>query len=172
MSYRNQLDSYIARLQRRLRLGAWLRGAAIFTGTALIVTVSLVLVLNRFAFPAHGVVLSRFMILAALAAAALYGMALPIMRLTEARATHHAEAAIPELEQRLTTFQERARGGSDPFLELLAAELFSVWDLSPGLQLRLRPVLFRSAPIASPPSIAATSAIPTTLLLRLRRASP
>jgi hypothetical protein len=122
MSYRNQLDSYIARLQRRLRLGAWLRGAAIFTGTALIVTVSLVVVLNRFAFPAHGVVLSRFMILAALAAAALYGMALPIMRLSEARATQHAEAAIPELEQRLTTFQERAKRGSDPFLELLAAD--------------------------------------------------
>ncbi|HEY6845801.1 MAG TPA: hypothetical protein VI320_06270 [Terracidiphilus sp.] len=122
MSYRNQLDSYIARLQRRLRLGAWLRGAAIFTGTALIVTVSLVLVLNRFAFPAHGVLLSRFMILAALAAAALFGIALPIMRLTQARATDHAEAALPELEQRLTTFQERAQRGNDPFLELLAAD--------------------------------------------------
>jgi len=38
MSKRNELNSYIARLQQRLRLGAWLRGAAIFTGTALFVT--------------------------------------------------------------------------------------------------------------------------------------
>src|SRR5260370_4069049 len=42
MSKRNELNSYIARLQQRLRLGAWLRGAAIFTGTALVVTVALV----------------------------------------------------------------------------------------------------------------------------------
>jgi hypothetical protein len=122
MSYRDELDSYIARLQRRLRLGAWLRGAAIFAVTALIVTVSLALVLNRFAFPAQGVVLSRFMILAALALAAVFGIALPIKRLTQARATHHAEAANPELEQRLTTFQERKRYGNDLFLELLAAD--------------------------------------------------
>jgi hypothetical protein len=122
MSYRSELDSYIARLQRRLRLGAWLQGAAIFTGTALIVTVALTLTLNRFAFPTHGVVLSRFVILAALAAAAVFGIALPIMRLTQARATHHAEAANPELEQRLTTFQESVRREDDPFVELLAAD--------------------------------------------------
>ena len=41
MSKQNELNSYIARLQQRLRLGAWLRGAAIFTGTALLVTVVL-----------------------------------------------------------------------------------------------------------------------------------
>jgi hypothetical protein len=122
MSYRDELDSYIARLQRRLRLGAWLRGAAIFAATALIVTVSLALLLNRFAFPAQGVVLSRFMILAALALAAVFGIALPIKRLTQVRATHHAEAANPELEQRLTTFQERKIHGNDLFLELLAAD--------------------------------------------------
>jgi hypothetical protein len=55
MSNHDELNAYIARLQQRLRLGAWLRGAAIFTGTALSVTVVLVLVLNHFAFPAHGV---------------------------------------------------------------------------------------------------------------------
>ena len=53
MSNHSQLNSYIAQLQQRLRLGAWLRGAAIFAGTALVVTVALVLLLNRFAFPAH-----------------------------------------------------------------------------------------------------------------------
>jgi hypothetical protein len=122
MSNRNQLNSYIARLQHRLRLGAWLRGSAIFTGTALIVTVLLVLVLNRFAFPAHGVNAARAVIFVALAAAAIFGLALPLIRATRAWAVRHAEAANPELQQRLTTFQERQNKGDDPFLELLAAD--------------------------------------------------
>src|SRR5271163_3644746 len=103
MSKRNELNSYIARLQQRLRLGAWLRGAAIFTGTALAVTVVLVLVLNHLAFPTHGVAIARLAIFVALAAAAITGVALPLMALTRARAVHRAETANPELEQRLTT---------------------------------------------------------------------
>ncbi len=42
--------------------------------------------------------------------------------MTRARAVRKAEAANPELEQRLTTFHEAERKGSDPFLELLAAD--------------------------------------------------
>ncbi|MGC2768696.1 MAG: hypothetical protein WB607_24550 [Candidatus Acidiferrum sp.] len=122
MSNRNELNSYVSRLQQRLRLGAWLRGAAIFTSTALLVTVLLVLLLNRFAFPAHGVNAARVVIFAALAAAAALGLALPLVRATRAWAVYNAEAANPELQQRLTTFQERESKGDDPFLELLAAD--------------------------------------------------
>jgi Domain of unknown function (DUF4175) len=122
MSYRNELNSYIERLHHRLRLGAWLRGAVIFTGTALLVTVVLVLLLNRLAFPAHGITLSRVMILAALAAAAIFGVALPIQRLTAAQAVRHAELASAELGQRLMTYQERASQENHPFMELLAAD--------------------------------------------------
>ena len=93
MSYRNELNSYITRLHHRLRLGTWLRGAAIFTTTALLVTVILVLLLNQLAFPAHGISLSRVVILAALAVAAIFGVALPIQRLTRAQAVRHAELA-------------------------------------------------------------------------------
>lgn len=122
MSKYTELSSYIASLQQRLRLGAWLRGAAIFTGTALTVTVVLVLVLNHLAFPTHGVAIARLAILVALAAAAIAGIALPVTALTRARAVHRAESANPELEQRLTTFEERSSKGDDPFLELLAAD--------------------------------------------------
>jgi hypothetical protein len=125
MSKRNELNSYIARLQQRLRLGAWLRGAAIFTGTALVVTVGLVLLLNHYAFPAHGVTGARLALLAALAAVAGFGIALPLMRLTRGRVVREAEAAHSGLEQRLTTFHERERDGGDPFLELLAADTLS-----------------------------------------------
>lgn len=122
MSHSTQLHLYIARLRKRMRLGAWLRGAVIFTGTALAVTIALVLVLNHFAFPARGIVWGRFSILLALAAAAALGLALPLLRLTRARAVRQAEIANPELEQRLTTFEEHAAHGDDPFLELLAAD--------------------------------------------------
>jgi hypothetical protein len=125
MSRQHELNSYIARLQRRLQLGAWLRGAAIFTGTALIVTIALVLLLNHFAFPAHGVAGARLALLTALAAAAAFGIALPLMRLTRAHAVREAETAHPEFQQRLMTFHERDRDGNDPFLELLAADTLS-----------------------------------------------
>jgi hypothetical protein len=125
MSRQRELDSYIAQLQQRLRLGAWVRGATIFTGTALAVTVGLVLLLNRFAFPAHGVTGARFALLAALASAAAFGIALPVVRLTRERAVRKAEAANPELEQRLTTFFDRQREG-DPFIELLAGDTLAL----------------------------------------------
>jgi hypothetical protein len=122
MSNHSELSSYIAKLQKRLRLGAWLRGAAIFAGTALIVTVLLVLLLNRFAFPAHGVTAARLTIFVALAAVAVFGIAVPLARVTREWVVRNAEAANPALEQRLTTFQERASESNDPFLELLAAD--------------------------------------------------
>ncbi len=125
MSRRDELNSYIVRLQRRLRAGAWLRGAAIFAGTALIVTVTLVLLLNHFAFPAHGVAGARLALLVALAAAATFGIALPIVRLTKAHVVREVETTHPEFQQRLTTFHERDRNSRDPFLELLAADTMS-----------------------------------------------
>ena len=121
MSNSSELNSYIAKLRQRLRLGAWMRGAAIFTGTALIVTLALVLVLNRLAFPEQSVTVARLLIVVCLGAAAILGAALPLARMTRARAVREAEVANAELEQRLTTYEERTNQ-DDPFLELLAAD--------------------------------------------------
>jgi hypothetical protein len=133
MSNQIELNSYIAQLRQRLRLDAWLRGATIFMGTALVVTVGLVIVLNHLAFPDRGLLVARFLIFVALGVAATLGIALPLMRLTHARAVHRVESATPELEQRLTTFQQRESAGSDPFLELLAADTLSrLQDASPS----------------------------------------
>jgi hypothetical protein len=122
MSKQSELNSYIVQVQQRLRLGAWVRGAAIFVGTALVVTILLVLLLNRLAFPDQGVAGARLALFIALGAAAAFGIALPLVRMTRARAVRRAEAANPELEQRLTTFYDNERKGGDPFLELLAAD--------------------------------------------------
>jgi hypothetical protein len=134
MTNSGQLNSYILRLQHRLRLGAWVRGALIFTGSALAVTIALVLVLNHFAFPTSGIAIARILLIAALAAAATLGIGLPIMRLSRARAVRQAEQAAPDLEDRLTTFEERAGKSDDPFLELLAADtLARTGDAEPAI---------------------------------------
>ncbi len=131
MSKQSELNSYIAAVQKRLRLGAWMRGAAIFTGTALVVTIALVLLLNRLAFPARGVTGARLAMFVALAAAAALGIFLPLLRLNRERAVRKAEAANPELEQRLTTFYEKEAKGDDPFLELLAADTLAMTQYAP-----------------------------------------
>jgi hypothetical protein len=122
MSHSSDLNFYIAKVEQRLRLGAWLRGAAVFTGTALVVTLALVLILNRLAFPAHGIAIGRLALLLAFAFAAILGLALPLARLTRAWAVRRAERANPSLDARLTTFHERDSNGGNPFLELLAAD--------------------------------------------------
>ena len=109
MSNHSDLNAFIARLQQRLRLGAWLRGAAIFTGTALTVTVVMVLVLNRLAFPEHGVTAARLSIFAALAVAAVYGVVVPVLRMTRARAVISIEDANPEIEQTADHFSGTRR---------------------------------------------------------------
>jgi hypothetical protein len=135
MSNFAELNSYITQVRQRLRLSALLRGGAVFGGTALMVTVALVLVLNRLAFPAHGVVAGRLMILMALGTAAIFGLALPLRSLTLARVVRRLETRSPELEQRLTTFQDRSRErANDPFIELLAANTLPLTkEMEPAL---------------------------------------
>ena len=122
MSKQSELNSFISRLLFRLRLRAWLAGCAILMGVALVTTIVLVLVLNHYAFPALGVKGGRLALLVALAAAATFGMVLPLMHLTPARAVRRTEALHQELEERLTTFFERQQDEREPFVELLAAD--------------------------------------------------
>ena len=125
MSKQSELNLYIARLHGRLRVGVTLRGAAIFCFTALAVTVAAVLLLNRYAFPEHGVAGARGALIGLLALAAGLGVVWPLVRLTRGRAVAATERMHPELEQRLTTFHERS-AANDPFRELLAADTLAV----------------------------------------------
>jgi hypothetical protein len=126
MSNQEQLNSYIRQLHQRLRLGVSLRGVAVLLATALFTTIILVLILNAFAFPLRGLSGARLLLLLAVAGAAAWGLALPLRRLTRQRATAVAEAANPDFQQRLLTFDDRAARGDDPFLELLAADTLAV----------------------------------------------
>jgi hypothetical protein len=122
MSARDQLASYLKMLQKRLRLGALLRGAAALVAVALTATLVLVLITNAFGFSDSSLFAARVVLVLALAAVVGYGVALPLRALNDRRAARKAEAAFPQFDQRLVTFAERDRGGSDPFLELLAAD--------------------------------------------------
>ena len=54
MSKRSELNLYIERVQRRLRLDAGVRGAAVIAAVALTGTILLTLILNAYAFPEGG----------------------------------------------------------------------------------------------------------------------
>ena len=81
MSKRDQLDSYLKQVEKRLRLDTLLRGAAILTSVALIATTILVLVTNALAFSEGSVSGARAVLFCALAAALALGLALPLYAL-------------------------------------------------------------------------------------------
>ena len=108
MSFREQLQAYIAQLEHRLRWSTLLRGLAILAASALVATLVLVAIAN---------------------AAAVAGLALPLRRLPRRRAVGTAETTFPQFEQRLTTFVER--DGRDPFIDLLAGDALRVARSAP-----------------------------------------
>ena len=126
MSFRDQLNSYIQQLERRLRLGAMLRGAAILTSVALAATLILVLITNALAFSRWSITSARVALLFALVLAVTFGIALPLIALNRRRAARRAEEMFPEFKQRLVTFAERDAERREPFLDLLALDTMNV----------------------------------------------
>jgi hypothetical protein len=126
MSARDQLDSYLKQLEKRLRLSLLLRGAAILILVALTATLILVVAVNAFAFSAWSVSSARVVLLMALIVAASVGLALPLYALTTHKAALRAESVFPRFQQRLVTFAERPPDAREPFIELLAADTLQV----------------------------------------------
>jgi len=126
MSLRDQLNSYIQQLEKRLRLGAMVRGGAILTSVALLATVVLVLITNALAFSRGSITGARVALLFAIVLAVTFGIALPIRALSRRRAARQAEEIFPEFQQRLLTFAERDVQTREPFLDLLALDTLNV----------------------------------------------
>ena len=116
MNARQELDSYISQLERRVRLDTLSRGAAIVAAAALGATGVLVLLANARAFSAGSVIGARLILFCILVFAASLGLAIPISRLSRRRAARKAEEMFPEFKQRLVTFAEK-KGDADAFLE-------------------------------------------------------
>ena len=62
---------------------------------------------NRYAFSAGSVRGSRLVLLLALAAGAVLGLAIPLWRLNRQRVIRRAESRFPQFEERLRTFTQR-----------------------------------------------------------------
>lgn len=125
MSARAELRSYVDQLRSRLRTSALVRGAAVFTASALLATVVLVALANVFGFSSASVWSARGALWIVLAASAAFGIVLPLWRLTTRRSVRRAEQAFPQFGERLLTFTERDRD-AEPFLELLAADTLRI----------------------------------------------
>jgi hypothetical protein len=123
---REQLNSYIEQLEKRLRLGVLLRGAAVVLATALATTVVLVLIANALAFSKTSVTGARSILFILVACAIGFALALPLMRLNPRRAAATAEQAFPEFQERLVTMAERDAAERQPFVELLASDTLKI----------------------------------------------
>src|SRR5438445_12382970 len=91
MSARQELNAYVTRLERRLRLGTVSRGTAIVVGAALGSTIVLALALSALAFSDGSIAGARFVLFIGLALAAVFGLGIPFSRLTRVRAARTAE---------------------------------------------------------------------------------
>ncbi len=119
----DRLSEYLGAIERRLRLVAVTRGAAVTALTALVLTVVAVAVANRFAFSSGSVAWARVFLFLGLAYALAAALILPFVRLNRRRAAREVERRFPHFEERLLTFQERMeQRPNDPFLSLLAED--------------------------------------------------
>jgi hypothetical protein len=111
MNSLDRLADYLAGVERRMRVLALSRGAAVLAGAALIATVAAVLFANAFAFSARSVAASRVMLFLALGFAVGAALIVPLVCLNRRRAARETERRIPELDERLLTFTE---AGTEP----------------------------------------------------------
>ncbi len=125
MTALEQVNRYLRHLELRLRLLATSRGFAASAGLALVLTLALVAISNRYQF-AHSVVLPlRILLFLALGSTITFALAFPLAKLTRKRVTRMAERAIPGLEERLLTATEHP-DPANPFTELIAEDVLRV----------------------------------------------
>ena len=127
MNTREQLNSYLRALEKRLRWLAISKGIAVAAGVALGATVALVIIANSQAFSDNSMLWARVVLFLALGLALGYALVIPLTRLNRKRAATRAESVFPQFQERLLTYVERSDPANpDPMLELLADDTQSV----------------------------------------------
>jgi hypothetical protein len=115
------LNRYLERVKRRLLAGAVLKGAALAALVALVMTVLLVAVNYRLDVQPDSWNWSRALLFLSIAAAAVFGILMPVLLLNQRRAAQRIESAVPGLDQRLITCLE-AKDASNPLVALVAEQ--------------------------------------------------
>jgi hypothetical protein len=123
MSRVEALSGYLDRCVRRLRRYAWVRGAAIFSVTALFLTVTLAWIMSRVPGSPAALLAERVM----LGAGVIGALWIACRRLNRTAVVNRLEITFPAFSQRLTTFIDREQlYPADPFLPLLADEALTI----------------------------------------------
>src|SRR4051794_17906416 len=123
----DRLSDYLGAIERRMRLVALSRGAAVTAAAALALTGIAVVVANKVAFSNGRVLGARVFLFLGLAFALAAALIVPVIRLNRRHAARAVERKFPQFEERLLTFTERLNAKpNDPFLELLAADTLTV----------------------------------------------
>ncbi|MGD0300251.1 MAG: hypothetical protein ABSE86_24435 [Bryobacteraceae bacterium] len=125
MSPLDQLNTYLQRLESRLRLSALSKGTSLVTVSALVITVLLVWIINRYAFSPTSLLWARILLFISVATAIAFGLVIPLLRMNRRNAARSAECEFPDFQERLLTLAEKPNA-SNPFVELLAGDAMKV----------------------------------------------
>jgi hypothetical protein len=125
----DQLNGYLQRLEKRLRFLAVSKGSSLVAVSALVITVLLVWIINRYAFSSASLLWARILLFLAIAVAVAFGLVIPLLNLNRRNAARKAEQKFPDFQERLLTLAEKPNP-ADPFLELLAADTMRVAESS------------------------------------------
>src|SRR3954447_22648955 len=125
MTALEQLNAYMRKLELRLRLFAASRGSALITSLALILTVVLVWIGNKYQFAPHVVLPLRLLLFFSLALAVSFLLAIPLLKLNRRRVTRLAESRVPDFHERLLTVAEQ-KDANNPFTELVAEDALDI----------------------------------------------
>jgi hypothetical protein len=129
MNALDQLNAYLGRLEGRLRFLAVSKGASLVTVSALLVTVFLVWIVNRYAFSSGSVLAARVLLFVSVATAVAFGLVIPLLNLNRRNAARRAERTFPDFQERLLTLAEKP-DAAGPFVELLASDTMRVAENS------------------------------------------
>ncbi|MBV9501704.1 MAG: hypothetical protein JO138_20225 [Acidobacteriaceae bacterium] len=141
MTALDQVNAYLRGLELRLRLFAASRGAAIIAALALVLTIVLVWIGNRYEFAAHIISPLRILLFSAIAFAVSFALAAPLLKLNRGRVTRLAEQRIPQFQEGLLTASERS-DSSNPFTELVAEDALTIARQHPPEKLAPHRALF------------------------------
>ena len=161
MTSLEQINRYLRDLQTRMRTLAAARGVAISAATALVFTVVLVWIGNRFQFSGTVVLPVRILLFTAVGAALFLALFIPLRRIDKRWTTRLAERRVDGLEQRLLTVSQA--DSSQSFTELLAEETLGIIRNQPAQDFGFRKLL---------PVFAACAVVSIGVLLWLIAAGP
>ena len=130
------LQEYVAGFGRRLRLALASRGAGAVALAALLLTVVLVYLANRYAFSDSSVIGARTVLFAGLIAAVVALLARPLSRLAKRGVAGEIEKSVPAFNGRVTTYLDETKraqktGAKNPLLDLLAEDAMKVAETAP-----------------------------------------